>query len=273
MQKMLVILVLVLIGAVAILSFSVYSLRDDLGALRLTQGRSHFRSQPRDTNAVPVPANSGVDQRELQSLRIKVADLSAKYGQVRQSLDRTLARLAAYRVREEDGDGGGFDEPGGAPLPGRSRGTDGSWDISPDEIEYAIALQKKVDRKRRLDSAVRSATRRLDGLIEKGELEPIPEEHAERFNETVARFLTESDDLMTSFFREPSEEIRQLEAKDRREMLKTERERLQAQAQNELAGMLGDEQAQTVADAMFRRSWRYNSGRNRRGNNRLPRQR
>ncbi len=223
MQKMLVILVLVLIGAVAILSFSVYSLRDDLGSLRLTQSRSHTRSRPRDTDAAPVPKSSGVDQRELQSLRIKVADLSSKYGQVRQRLDRTLARLADYKVREEDGEGGEFDDPGGALLPGRSRGTDGNWDISAEEIEYAIALQKKVDRKRRLDSAVRSATRRLDGLIEKGELDPIPEEHTEKFNATVARFLTESDDLMTSFFREPSEEIRQLEAKDRREMLKTER--------------------------------------------------
>ena len=65
MQKMLVILVLVLIGAVAILSFSVYSLRDDLGSLRLSQSRSHFRSQPRDTDAAPVPVSSGVDQREL----------------------------------------------------------------------------------------------------------------------------------------------------------------------------------------------------------------
>ncbi len=270
MQKMLVILVLVLIGAVAILSFSVHSLGDDLDALRLT-GRSHIRSQPRDTDVAPVPARSGVDQRELQSLRIKVADLSSKYGQVRQQLDRTLARLAVYKVREEDGEGGGFDEPAGVPVPGRSRGTDGNWDISADEIEYAIALQKKVDRKRRLDSALRSATRRLDGLIQKGDLDPIPDEHAEKFNATVAHYLTASDDLMTSFFREPSEEIRQLAAKDRRDMLNSERETLQALAQNELAAMIGDEQAQTVADAMFSRRWRYNSGRNRRGVNRLPR--
>lgn len=272
MQKMLVILVLALTGAVAILSFSVYSLSSDLDGLRLSQGRSRLRTQPRrDLDPAPVPTSSSVDQRELQSLRIKVSDLSSKYGQVRQQLDRTLARLAAYKVRDEDGEG--FEEPDGAPLPGRSRGTDGNWDISADEIEYAIALQKKVDRKRRLDSMVRSVTRRLDGLIEKGELEAIPEEQRERFDDTVARYLTASDDLMTRYFREPTEEIRALEAKDRRELLKTEREALQTQAQTDLGALLSGEQAETVADAMFRRGWRYNSRGNRRGGNRIPRDR
>ncbi len=177
MQKMLVILVLALTGAVAILSFSVYSLSDDLDGLRLSQGRS--------------------------------------------------------------------------------RGTDGSWDISADEIEYAIALQKKGrSQAQNRQHGSLGHTRRLDGLIEKGELEAIPEEHAEKFNETVASYLSKNDDLMTRLFREPTEEIRHLEAKDRREMLKTEREALQAEAQNELAGILTDDQAQTVADAMFRRGRR-----------------
>ncbi len=189
MQKMLVLLVLALTGAVAILSFSVYSLSDDL---------------------------------EVAILSFSVYSLSDD--------------LDGLRLSQ-----------------GRSRGTDGNWDISADEIEYAIALQKKVDRKRRIDSMVRSVTRRLDGLIEKGELEAIPEEHAEKFNETVASYLSKSDDLMTRLFREPTEEIRQL---DRREMAKTEREALQAEAQNELAGILTDDQAQTVADAMFRRGRR-----------------
>ena len=92
MQKMLVGLVLFLTLAVGVMGMFVASLGDDVQRLALARpGRTEVIERPGAPVSEP---GSGADSRELQSLRIRVADLQSKHAQLRKMLDQTLTRLS-----------------------------------------------------------------------------------------------------------------------------------------------------------------------------------
>ncbi len=168
----------------------------------------------------------------IQSLSDRVDDLTVSQLRLRSQLDRAVSQLEERAVDAE-----------------------GKFAISEEEIAYAIQLQKQVDRHRRLGGMVRSVMRRIDYMLKRGELAAMEEEERSKVDNVVSKYMTESDDLMTHYFREPGPNVREMEATARRALLKTEREQLQTEAAAEINQLLSDDRGTKIAEAMFYRNW------------------
>ncbi|MEE8104216.1 MAG: hypothetical protein V3T86_01625 [Planctomycetota bacterium] len=130
--------------------------------------------------------------------------------------------------------------------------------ITDQEIDRAIALQKQVDRRRRLRGMVRSVMRRLDNMIKRDEMAPLEIDEHNLVEAVILKYMAASDDLMTLYFREPGWGIREMGPSFRRALLKTEREKLQADAAVEVNELLEDDRGTKIAKAMFYRNWKQN---------------
>jgi len=255
MQKMLVGLVLFLTASLGVTAFSVLSLGDRVDELIVAQNRVGSRPERTPERRPELPKGPAVGAREIQSLRIKVADLKTSHARMKSQLDRALAALADRVVRSEGENAAvdDYDNPDGKPV--RFKDGEGNFDITEQAIDYAIQLQKQVDRRRRLGGMVRSVMRRLDSMTKRGEFATLESAERDKVETVVNKFMMESDDLMTRYFREPGPNVREMEAKERRELLKSEREQLQIEAAAEINQMLQDDRGTKIAEAMFYRNW------------------
>ena len=71
----------------------------------------------------------------------------------------------------------------------------------------------------------------------------------------LRNFVKLNDDLVTTYVRSPTDEVRALSSEERREQLRTERENFGAEALRALEPILGEADAAKVAERVFTNPW------------------
>jgi len=264
MQRMLVGLVLLLTGAVAVLGAMVYRLQDDVAAVsaRRGAGASSARAAVRPDGA--AARVESLDERlegvvsELAALRAE----SSRLAREQRRLEDAVRKHRRLSAGDADGSGSG---PGSArPSDGnvlasadRARDGDGGFVITEEDEEFFVALQKRVDRRRRIDGMSKNLMRRVRMLEQNAEIDPLDEIAREGVANVLAQYVQASDDLVSRFVRNPDEEHKKLTAEERREAMARERGRLVDAASVELERLLGSMQAEKVIERTIARTYRF----------------
>ncbi|MHC4224450.1 MAG: hypothetical protein ACYSUN_10710 [Planctomycetota bacterium] len=269
MQRMLVGLVLFLTAAVGLLGIMVYNLSRDMDAVsrrRVAAGGGRRA------------ADEGVDPTRVASLEGQLADLSKQYMRLRKEWEKE--RKAGARLPSENRASGAPADDARLPdpeprsydgAPGEpQRDPDGAFLISDEEEEYFMAVQKRVERRRRIDGMTKNLMRRVERMVGAGEIQTLRSEDKNKLERIVRRYVVAGDDLVNRYVREQPDDVAALSSDDKRNALREGRDALSVQAQEELIPLLGAEDAAKVAEKTFQNPWggRFGSRRSTRLNRR-----
>jgi len=253
MQRMLAVLVVLLIAAVGALGIVVLSLSDRVGSGTGDRSAS-VRSTPRDDE---VEAQA----RAIADLKARIAGQDGRIAELRRDLAGAAAREAG-RASGSDGAGPSGDSNAASPLPSPNLANDprrdpsGAWTFTEEQIEYAAALQKEVERRKRLDGMVRSALRRIDGLAAKGTIAPVQDVRRTQVEGVLRKYLVQADELVQSSLRtSEGGDAGGTQPEERREFLIRERERLTQEVRSELVPLVGERDAGEVAESTLMTSY------------------
>jgi len=251
---MLVGLVLFLTAAVGLLGIVVYNLSRDMDAVsrrRVAAGGGRRA------------AGEALDPARVDSLEGQLADLSKQYMRLRKEWEKE--RKASARLPSENRASGAPADDARPPdreprsydgVPGEpQREPDGEFLISEEEEEYFMAVQKRVERRRRVDGMTRNLMRRVERMAGAGEIQTLQPESQKKLERIVRRYVVEGDDLVNRYVREPSGDAAALSSDDKRNALREGRDALSVQAQEELIPLLGAEDAAKVAEKTFQNPW------------------
>ena len=266
MQRMLVILVLVLLAAVAVMGVGVAELYWPASGASSASDRDSRRRDSRRGVAGSESASERMASLESELARAETAasrrEATLRKLQIRVSdLARRLAAASVSGARDpkSNGSGGahivkGDDLPAGLAGP-RPRDEDGRFIISEEEMSYHRAVQGEIDRQRRVDGQVRNYGRRIESLVTRGDIATVPPEKRLDIDRILRNFVKLNDELVTTYVRSPSDDIRALSSEERREQLRTEREKFGAEALRALEPILGEADAAKVAERVFTNPW------------------
>jgi hypothetical protein len=253
MQRMLVGMVLFLTLIVGILIIVVVDLSGEISDRRL--------DRPGATGARTGGGEPTVRPEEVAKLESRLGDLSLQSNRLVDRLGRTESELRAARAeirRLKRGDAGA-DEPlpedGGDPRPfldDPTRNESGEFDITEEDEEYFVAIQRRIERKRRVTGLTRNVMRRIDRMVEKGEIATVAPDVRTEIEQTVRSFVAAGDDIVTRYVREP---VEKLSSDERRDRMSDERDKLVAEAQTALTPLLGESDAALVAQASLQNPW------------------
>jgi len=256
MQRMLVSLVLALVGAVCLLGAWVFKLSGEVDA---ASRRVATDSAP--TRGVTV-AEAGESARVL-ALESELAKVRGDVRGLRIQLENA-ERAAADAARRAAGSSAGAEggEPaygalpeGGDPLAEHPRDEAGEFVITDEAEDYFLAVQERVQRRRRIDGMVRNVMRRVERLASRGEIAALPADRMAEVEKTIRKYVIAGDDLVTSYVREPDEAKQVLTAEQRRDQLAAERTQLVQQAQRDLVPLVGEVDAAKVAEESLQNPW------------------
>ncbi|MDH3592017.1 MAG: hypothetical protein OER88_09070 [Planctomycetota bacterium] len=246
MQRLLVGLILVLTAAVAGLWISYSDLRDDLDA------RINRRSSG---TAREAPGKDGASLAQVKKLETRVANMMAQMDQMRAETDR-MKRRKPVRVERASASGNG--DATATPDPNLdtriNRDGEGGFVISEEDEEYFMAIQKRVERRRRLDGMTRNLMRRVDRLVRNNEIPTIQDADRPKVENAIRTYVEANDDIVTRFVREPPEDIKSLTPEQRREQLNSERDKIAVETQQALAGVVGADAAALITERTVTRS-------------------
>lgn len=266
MQRMLVGLVVFLTAAVGVLGITTYNLSEEVGSLRQRSsagsGRRVVTETPDAERIAKLERDSSRLLQEVERLRRKVASRP----------------LVVPPPRDEDGSSAGSEA---AParvvdteslLTGarRDRDAEGKFVLTDEDEELFLALEKRAQRRRRIESTARNIMRRVERLGQKGDIQPIAAQDKDKVEGVLRRYVEAGDDLITRYLREPTGDIQALSINDRRQQLSADRDQLVEQAAQELSPLLGSADAQLVAETSLQSPWgRRPDGLNRMSGGRL----
>jgi hypothetical protein len=258
MHRMLTIFVVLLTAAIGGLGLYVLRLSDRVAENASGRARS----------AVPVAPTDEPLRAEMKRLEERLAAADDRIRQLRRDLE-----FAAMRERETAREAGS--DAATPPPPSREiegappRDASGAYlfTFTEEEIERAAALQREVERRRRVEGMVRAAMRRVDGLVAKGEIGPLFEERRAQVQEIIQRYLAEADALVQKHIRNPDPGAELVTGERRRELLTGERERMGLALRQDLLPILGQRDAEQVAESVLTSSYlpRNPAGRGGRG--------
>lgn len=246
MQRLLTVLVLVLLVAVAALGVAVYELKD--------AGPSASRQPPVARPSALPELDSAAEARAAEQDR-KIRELLDKVA----SLDRQI-RSRPVTSETPSGAGGGGVGEGGPPAivaaPGvRPRDATGNLVITAEDVEFFSKVQEHVLRQQRIDNQVRGVMLRVDRMAGRGEILPLAADRRADVERVLRKYVAAGDDLTARYLRSPDEEVSQLSSEQRREELTQARTELVAAAQGELDPVLGPDDAKKIADEALQRPW------------------
>lgn len=249
MQRMLVGLVVFLTAAVGVLGITTYNLSEEVGSLRQRKpagsGRRVVAETPDSGRIEKLEREMRLAQQEVERLRRKVA---ARPIVVPAPQEETGSAAGSEPIRVPDTE---------ALLTGagRERDAKGKFVLTDEDEELFLALEKRAQRRRRIDSTTRNVMRRIERLGQKGDIQPIPPQDKSKVEGMLRRYVEAGDDLITRYLREPPDDIKALSINDRRQQLASERDQLVERAAQELSPLLGSADAQAVADASLQSPW------------------
>lgn len=251
MQRLLVGLVVFLTAAVGVLGITTYNLSEEVGTLRQRNSGSSARrvvAETPDTGRIAkLEQNMRLAQQEVERLRRKVA----------------ARPLVVPPPQDEAGSSAG-PEATAARMPdteaqltaaGRERDAQGKFILTDEDEELFLALEKRAQRRRRIDSTTRNVMRRIERLGQKGDIQPIPVQDKAKVESVLRRYVEAGDDLITRYLREPPGDIQALSINDRRQQLSADRDQLVEHAARELSPLVGSADAQIVAEASLQSPW------------------
>jgi hypothetical protein len=250
MQRMLVGLVVFLTAAVGLLGITIYNLSDEVGSLRQRAqtgaGRRAVAAEAPDMARVEaLERRTSEILREIERLRRRVAArplvVPAPSGEADSSAGSEGARVP--------------DTEGLLTAAGRDRDAGGKFVLTDEDEELFLALEKRAQRRRRIESTTKNVMRRIERLAQKGEIQAISPTDTEKVEGVLKRYVEAGDDLISRYLREPSADIRALSLTDRRAQLAAERDQLVEQAATELSSLVGTADANTVAEASLQSPW------------------
>ena len=260
MQRMLTGLVVVLAAFVGILGIAVLNLWSDISALQSRRGSEGSGSRG-------LVVQEGPDSIRVKELEGRVTTLQREIGHLRNSVRAARNDAAAAVARRDDDDRDDrLDGPSSdivLTAPDRQKDGAGKFLISEEDEDFFIAIQDRVQRRRRIDGMTRNVMRRVDRLASRGEIQALPDDRREVVEKTIRKYVVAGDDLVTTYVRDPVERIRGMTSEERRDMLANERSDLVAAAQQDLVPLLGEIDAAKVAEQSLQSPWggrRRNSG-------------
>jgi len=250
MQRMLVGLVVFLTAAVGLLGITTYNLSEEVGGLRQRNQSGPGRR---------VVAAEAPDTARVEALERRTSGLLQEIERLRR---RVAARpmVAAPRSAEAGSSAGSedvrvADTEGLLTAARRDRDAGGKFILTEEDEELFLALEKRAQRRRRIDSTTRNVMRRIERLAQKGEIQAIPPTDTAKVEGVLKRYVEAGDDLISRYLREPSEDIRALSLNDRRAQLAAERDELVERAASELSSLVGAADATTVAETSLQSPW------------------
>jgi hypothetical protein len=203
-----------------------------------------------------------VRPEEMAKLESRLGDLARQSNRLVERLGRTekdlrAARAEVSRLRRGSADGtdGPLPEESGDARPfldGPTRNEAGEFDITEEDEEYFAAIQKRIERKRRVTGLTRNVMRRIDRMVDKGEIGTVDESVRAEIEQTVRSFVASGDDIVTRYVRNPVETLSPDERKTR---MSDERDKLVAEAQSALTPLIGEQDAALVAQASLQNPW------------------
>ncbi|MHC4134186.1 MAG: hypothetical protein ACYS0K_04295 [Planctomycetota bacterium] len=249
MQRMLVGLVVFLTAAVGVLAIATYNLSEEVGTLRQRSpagpGRRVVVESPDTARIEKLERHTSGLLQEIDRLRRKVA----------------VRPVVAPRPSAETGPSAGSedarvpDSEGLLTAARRDRDPSGKFVLTDEDEELFLALEKRAQRRRRIESTTRNVMRRVERLAQKGEIQAISPTDNAKVEGVLRRYVEAGDDLISRYLREPSEDIKALSLNDRRQQLAGDRDQLVEQAALELAPLVGAADATTVAEASLQSPW------------------
>ena len=260
MQRMLVGLVLFLTVVVGILGVVVLDLAGEVDDRRVTRPSVAVR---------PSEPGSTVHASRVQTLEDRMAGLLRAIDKLKVRTERAenearAARTEARRARKAlaaAGVEGPLDpDPSatgtGTGLDGdRGLNEDGTFQVTEQDMDYFLAVQRRVERKRRIAGMTRNVMRRIDRMADKGEISALSDDLRGKVEETIHSFVAEGDDLVTRYIRQPDAEVEAMSADERRERMTEVRDRIVAEAQRALEPLIGNQDAGIVAENSLQNPW------------------
>jgi hypothetical protein len=261
MQRMIVVLVVLLIAAVAVLGVT---------TLRLQERLDHRLSARADTGGRDVSPAELAAQRDAAArvgvLERQVSDLTRELARVR---DRAAPGAAAGAGTHG---GGAHASPGDGPARPAGSGSDdasdddydgftpardsgGSFVITSEDEAYFEAVQEKIQQRRRLDGMVNNTMRRVERLATRGEMGALTDNVRAQIEPIVREYVHLSDDMLQRYLRKPTGEIAALDQQQRRDRMDAERTVAVAQARDRLTPILGAVDAEKVAETVIQGNW------------------
>ncbi|MHC5044213.1 MAG: hypothetical protein ACYTGI_17770 [Planctomycetota bacterium] len=251
MQRMLVGLVVFLTAAVGLLGVTTYNLSDEVGSLRQRapagSGRRAVAETPDSDRIQKLERDTSRLLQEVERLRRKVA-----------------ARPLVVPAPSGESKSSGGSEDLGARVPDteslltagrRDRDAAGKFVLTDEDEELFLALEKRAQRRRRIESTTRNVMRRIERLAQKGDIQALAAQDKPKVEGVLKRYVEAGDDLITRYLREPTDDIKALSINDRRQQLSVDRDQLVEQAALELAPLLGSTDATAVAEASLQSPW------------------
>jgi hypothetical protein len=258
MQRMIVGLVLILTLAVSVLAVVSFGLNQRLDA-RLPR-HSAEESARRASSTSPLADRLTLLEGQLDELREEVVWLRREQEVLRN------ARLSAARISRGEGDAAPSPGPERPPAAGpgeevpgfgadAQRGPDGDFQITAEEEAYFMAIQRRVERRRRIDGLTRSLLRRVDRMVTNGEIGELRAETRRDVERAIRDYVSAGEDIVARYVRQPSEEVAQLSSDEKREAMRIEREAVITSARQALANVLGPQDASAVSEKTFQNPW------------------
>jgi len=254
MQRMLIGLVLLLTVAVAVLGLVTFNLQSEIAPRRRDVADS------RAPVATPVePAAAAVDVERVANLERKIRNLE----------DALAAVRRAARAPTPSRPAPGSDAPG---APSAAGGDDGNalreaaqayashddetgFDVSEAEMDYFTAVQRQVERRRRIDANTSNTVRRIERLVSRGEIAAIAEESKPAVEAIVRRFSVSQEDLMNRYLRQPTGSLQSLGHQERRDLHRQELEKVLVGIRQDLAAIVGEADASKISDSTLASPW------------------
>ncbi|MGQ0613447.1 MAG: hypothetical protein ACT4PV_06915 [Planctomycetaceae bacterium] len=243
MNRTLVALVLLLTGFVAVLTVMVFGVKDQVD--------SAPSSRSGGPSLRPVTEEQAAQADELRLLRRDVVSLKAQIADLERRRASEAERSPA--TSPDPAPGSGDPERVAAPdrasaPPAPERDAQGDWVITDEQVEYAAALQREVDRRRRQEGMARNVMRRIDSLAARGEIAAVQDQRRTEVEAIVKKYVARADDVVQRIARNPGDADAALTAEARRDLMQQERDQLAAAARQELVPLVGERDAGEIAE-------------------------
>ncbi len=241
MNRTLVALVLLLTGFVTVLTVMVFGVQDRVDSAPASRSGGHALR--------PVTDEQASQAEELRSLRRELASLKAQLADIerRRGTEAETARATAPAPGSGDpARATSPDRPSPAPAP--ERDAQGNWIITDEQVEYAAALQREVDRRRRQEGMTRNVMRRIDSLAARGEIAPVQDLRRAEVEAVVLKYVARADDVVQRIAKHPGDAEAALTPEARKELMQAERDQLAAAARQELVPLVGERDALEIAE-------------------------
>ena len=259
MQRLLVILVLGLTVAVFGLGYALSSLSTEVREDRLARERAAQAAERGGATREDDPERLKYLETKLRLTREAIDALREDDRKMRRQIDelvRAMARRSANPgPTPPPSTGPGTDATGDATQPARTRDADGNFVVTDEEMEYFKAVQAQLDRGRRIKGQTRNYMRRINSLVRRNEIAALGEAELQSVEKIVRAFVTQNDDLVSDYVRDPTPAAKMLDDDTRADQLRRARADYTRDAQKQLAKVLDAAVAEKIAESVFTNPW------------------